>query len=79
MLSSGGGRGLEQEQREEAGLFHSKASGKWSMCVWHGCNVCGRAAVRTVQPLAGSVAGELEQQEAVEKEGEGYPCLGNSW
>lgn len=33
-------------------------------CVWHECHLCGRAAVQTVQPSAGSVTGELEQQES---------------
>lgn len=34
------------------------------MCVWQECNLRGRAAVQTVQPSAGSVTGELEQQES---------------
>lgn len=45
-------------------------------CVWHECNLCGRAAVQTVQPSAGSMMGELAQQESSGQGGRRILLLG---
>lgn len=75
-----GGKGVwpEQERREEADLFTAKLPAS-DACVWHESNLRGRAAVRTAQPPAGGVAGELEQQESSGRGGEEHSNLGNSW
>lgn len=60
---------------EEGGIGQNRSSGRRQtcsaaklqaseVCGRHECDSCGCAAVQTVQPSAGSVTGELEQQES---------------
>lgn len=48
------------------------------VCAWHESNTHGHAVVQSMQPPAGSEAGEWEQQESSGGGGEESSRLGNS-